>query len=251
MRESGSRTPAAGIHQPAGRARLDRRTILEAGAEFVDRQGVQELSMRRLGACLGVEGMSLYRHVPSRENLLDGIVDLMMDELQTDPEVLLEPRHGWRDYLVRLARGLRRMALAHPHIFSLVATRPPRAAWVRPPLRSPHWIDSFLGALTSSGFSPAAAVTAYRAFSSFLLGHLLPEAAACGADPGPAGPGSQHPGATGDLGAYPQVLRLQALLSEDRSEDEFNASLEDLLERLDALSRPEIRVPEPVPAGTD
>jgi AcrR family transcriptional regulator len=237
MRESESRTPAAGIHQPAGKARLDRRTILEAGAEFVDRHGVQELSMRRLGASLGVEGMSLYRHVPSRENLLDGIVDLMMDELYGDPEVLLEPQHGWQDYLVRLAHGLRRMALAHPRIFPLVATRPPEAPWVRPPLRSLRWIDSFLGALTSSGFSEQAAVAAYRAFSSFLLGHLLLEVAARGVETGPAGTDGGHPGGTGDLSDYPQVLRLQDLLSEDRSGDEFEASLDNLLERLDTLIR--------------
>src|SRR3954464_3361012 len=237
MRESGSQTTADVTHQPPGKARLDRRTILEAGAEFIDRQGVRELSMRRLGASLGVEGMSLYRHVPSRENLLDGIVDLMMDELYGDPEVILEPQHGWQDYLVRLAHGLRRMALAHPRIFPLVATRPPEAPWVRPPLRSLRWIDSFLGALTSSGFSQTAAVAAYRAFSSFLLGHLLLEVAAQGAEIGPAETGGGQPGGTGDLSGYPQVLRLQDLLSEDRSADEFEESLENLLERLGALKR--------------
>lgn len=237
MRESGSQTTADGTHQPSGKTRLDRRTILEAGAEFIDQQGVRELSMRRLGASLGVEAMSLYRHVPSRENLLDGIVELMMDELYGDPEVYLEPRNGWQDYLFRLAHGLRRMALAHPRIFPLVATRPPEAPWVRPPLRSLRWIDSFLGALTSSGFRPAAAVAAYRAFSSFLLGHLLLEVAAQGAEIGPAETDGGQPSGAGDLSEYPQVLRLQDLLSEDRSADEFEESLENLLERLETLIR--------------
>ena len=114
MREAGSKATPSHPHQPSGKPKLDRRTILEAGADFIDRHGVRELSMRRLGASLGVEAMSLYRHVPSRENLLDGVVELMMDRLYGDPEVYLEPRNGWQDYLFRPAHGLRRMALAHP-----------------------------------------------------------------------------------------------------------------------------------------
>ena len=147
--------------------------------------GLRELSMRRLGAYLGVEGMSLYHYVPSRDHLLDGIVEVVLDDLYGDPEVYLEPKNGWQDYLLRLARGLRRVALARPQIFPLIATRPPQAPWIRPPLRSLRWIDSFLGALCSACFRRDAAVAAYRAFSSFLLGHLLLEVAAKGADNAP------------------------------------------------------------------
>jgi AcrR family transcriptional regulator len=219
----------------SGRPRLDRGRILAAGVEFVERHGVRELTMRRLGRELGVEAMSLYRHVPSRESLLDGIVETVVDELYSDPEVSAEPVHGWQDYLLRLAHGLRRLALARPQVFPLVATRPPEAPWVRPPLRSLRWVESFLAALTSSGFTDRAAVDAYRAFSSFLLGHLLLEVSARGADAGPVEEPEPRPPRAADLSGYPLLQRFRELLSEDRSEQEFEESLKQLLGRLEAL----------------
>jgi AcrR family transcriptional regulator len=235
MSDSGIRADAMDNGLPARRHGLDRRMILDAGADFIEAHGLRALSMRRLGAALGVEAMSLYRHVPSRDNLLDGIVEVVLDDLYGDPEVYLEPKHGWQDYLVRLAHGLRRVALARPQIFPLIATRPPQAPWIRPPLRSLRWIDSFLGALCSAGFRDDAAVAAYRAFSSFLLGHLLLEVAAKGADIAPVEmpePAGQVPMG---LDAYPHVQRLERRLSEDRSAEEFEESLENLLHRIEAL----------------
>ncbi len=87
--------------------------------------------------------------------------------------------------LQRLAHGVRRIALAHPQVFPLIASRPPAAPWVRPPLRSLRWMENFLDNLIGCGFDDAAAVAAYRAFSSFLLGHLLLEVSAQGVDTGP------------------------------------------------------------------
>jgi AcrR family transcriptional regulator len=230
--ETGSIKPAGAS---TNRTKLDRRAILQAGVEFIETHGLRQLTMRQLGAHLGVEAMSLYRHVPSRENLLDGIVDLVIDELYGDPEVYLEPQNGWQDYLIRLAHGLRRIALGHPQIFPLVATRPPQAPWIRPPLRSLRWIDSFLAALTSSGFRDEAAVAAYRAFSSFLLGHLLLEVASRGAEIGPFEKPATDSQPDLDLKNYPMVLQLRKSLSEDRSADEFEESLENLLDRLETL----------------
>src|SRR5918911_4494229 len=63
---------------PPGAARtpLDRRRVLAAAVEFIDEHGLETLTMRRMGAHLGVEGMALYRHVTGREDLLDGVVEL-------------------------------------------------------------------------------------------------------------------------------------------------------------------------------
>lgn len=209
--------------------------ILEAGVEYVERFGVRQLTMRRLGKELGVEAMSLYRYVHSREDLLDGIVETVVDELYSDPEVTVEPVHGWQDYLLRLAHGSRRLAQARPQVFPLVATRPTEAPWVRPPLRSLRWVESFLAALTGSGFSERSAVDAYRAFSSFLLGHLLLEVSAMGADVGPAEEAELRPPRPADLSGYPLLREFQSLLSEDRAEQEFEEALEQLLERLETL----------------
>ena len=74
------------------------------------------------------------------------------------------------------AHAVRSLALAHPRIFPLVATRPPAAPWLRPPLRSLRWVEGFLRGLREYGFSPTASVAVYRSFATFLLGALLLEA---------------------------------------------------------------------------
>ncbi len=109
-------------------------------------------------------------------------MDSVIDELWADPEVQLQPEDGWQDYLQRLAHGVRRFAMAHPRAFPLVATRPPEAPFVRPPLRSLRWVDAFLTALRGKGFTDEAVLYAYRSFTSFLLGHLLLEAGARSAE---------------------------------------------------------------------
>ena len=85
---------------------------------------------------------------------------------------------GWRPYLSGMARGVRRYALAHPHAFPLVATRPPGAPWVNPPLRSLRWVEAMLRGLAGEGFSDEQVLFTYRAFNGFLLGHLLLETSA-------------------------------------------------------------------------
>jgi len=228
----------------SGRVALDRRRVLGAAIEFIDGQGLGALTMRRLGAHLGVEAMALYRYVPGREQLLDGVVETVIDELYGDPDVHLAACHGWQDYLQRLAHGVRRIALAHPEVFPLVATRPPAAPWVRPPLRSLRWVESFLAALVESGFTEESAVSAYRSYSSFLLGHLLLAVSQKGVKISPEDQPEGVPEAATatDLGAYPTVVRLEELLSLDESAMEFEEALEDLLGRLEVV-RTEGRAP--------
>src|SRR4051794_8406492 len=189
--------------------------------------------MRRLGERLGVEAMSLYRYVPGREALLDRMVDAIVEEMHADDDVLDLPRDGWQDFLQRLAHGVRRIALAHPKAFPLVASRPPEAPWLRPPLRNLAWVETFLSGLEDEGFDDASAVGAYRAFTSFLLGHLLLEVSTHGADVGPLDvlEDAEEPG-KGGLADYPTVHRLRGSLSEDHAAIEFEESLEDLLHRI-------------------
>lgn len=223
----------------AGRRPLDRRRILGAAVTFVDEQELRALTMRALGARLGVDAMALYRYVPSRENLLDGIVETVLDELYGDPDVHMNAAHGWQNYLTRLAHGVRRIAIAHPQVFPLIATRPPAAPWVRPPLRSLRWMESFLDTLIGCGFSDTSAVAAYRGFSSFLLGHLLLEVSAQGLDTGPVdevaptSAGSATAAGSASLDGYPHLQRLEQQLSQDHSATEFEESLENLLDRLE------------------
>jgi AcrR family transcriptional regulator len=228
----------AGRTPPSARIPLDRERILSAAITFIDREGLPGLTMRRLGRSLGVEAMSLYRYIPGREELLDGVVDTIVNEMYDDEEILDSPRHGWQDFLQRLAHGVRRIALAHPKAFPLVASRPPEAPWLRPPLRNLKWVESFLDGLNSEGFSDEAAVAAYRAFTSFLLGHLLLEVSALGADVGPLDVLDDDDNEPKSLHQYPHVKRLHGALAEDHSATEFEESLENLLDRI-ALLRSE------------
>jgi AcrR family transcriptional regulator len=224
---------------------LDLGQVVSAAMWIIEERGARQLTMRAVGERLGVEAMSLYRYVPSRDTLLDAVVETVMDELYTDPDVhmITEPV-DWQDYLVRLARGVRDIALRHPQVFPLVASQPTAAPWLRPPLRSLRWVDSLLSTLRTHGFSDAAAVAAYRGFSSFLLGHLLLEVAALGADVGPvaspdlAGASNGGHAEPAVLGGFPALQDLEPLLSQDHSKTEFQESLANLLERLDRLRSP-------------
>ncbi len=221
---------------PSRHTPLDRTMILDAAVTFIDEQGLPGLTMRRLGQALGVEAMALYRYVAGKDELLDGVVDLLVEGMRTDEEVLVSPSDGWQDFVQRLAHGVRRVALAHPKAFPLVASRPPEAPWLRPPLRSLEWVEAFLVGLESEGFSDEAAVASYRAFSSFLLGHLLLEVSTHGADVGPLDVLEEAP--EPGLSDFPTVQRLRRQLAEDKAAIEFEEALEELLNRL-ALVRQE------------
>ena len=217
----------------ARRPGLDRQRIVAAAVRFIDEHGLRELTMRRLGGYLGVEGMALYRYVPGREALLDAVVESVVDEVYADPATGPVSATGWVDYLRRLAHGLRRIALAHPEVFPLIATRPPAAPWVRPPLRSLRGIEALLAVMSDAGFSDADAAAVYRSFSSFLLGHLLLEVSSTGVETGPVEEPEAPPDA--DLGPYPIVRRLAGPLSQDHSAADFEEALEALLERVALL----------------
>lgn len=230
-------TPVAQAAAPDGpvRAPLSSGLIVSTAVAFVEEWGLEALTMRKLGSLLGVEAMSLYRHVAGREELLDAMVDQLIDEVSRDTEVLDTAYNGWQDFIQRLAHGVRDVARRYPHTFPLVASRPPEAPWLRPPLRSVEWVEMFLGGLIEEGFSDDAAVAAYRGFSSFLLGHLLLEVSAMGADVGPLDLSTPNvdeaPGAF-SLSVFPTVARLRDKLSEDQATVEFEESLENLLGRI-------------------
>jgi AcrR family transcriptional regulator len=236
----GDAAVVAGKGPPSARQPLDRDRIVAAAVGFVDEFGLPGLSMRRLGSLLGVEAMSLYRYVPGRENLLDAVVQSILEEMDADDDVLDRPRDGWQDFLQRLAHGVRRVALAHPRAFPLVASRPMEAPWLRPPLRNLDTVEAFLDGLIGEGFSDSAAVSAYRAFTSFLLGHLLLEVSALGADVGPLDTLDDGEARNEEPLVHPTVARLADELGQDQSAVEFEEALEELLDRI-ALIRSETR----------
>lgn len=218
--------------------KLDRGTIVQAALRYIDRDGAQGLTMRALAHELGVAPMSLYRYVTGREDLLEAVVAQLLEDVRHDLDSDLAKT--WQGYLQTLAHAVRRIAVEHASAFPLVATRHPAAPWLRPPLRSLDLVEDFLETLGQHGFTDQQSAGAYRAFSSFLLGQLLLESATRGAKTSPIempfDEGDAHiPNRDGqiDLASRPAVARLRPMLSEDRSEDEFEVSLETLLDRLE------------------
>jgi TetR/AcrR family tetracycline transcriptional repressor len=216
---------------------LDRDVIVQAALDSIDRNGSQGLTMRGLGQDLGVEAMSLYRYVSGREDLLEAVVTVLLGGLSDLDEQLGKT---WQGYLQGLAHAVRRIAVEHPAAFPLVATRHPAAPWLRPPLRSLELVEDFLSTLSGFGFTDEQVVGTYRAFSGFLLGNLLLEAAVRGAETSPVEEpldegNAAMPSRDGqvDLSRSPTVAKFQHLLSEDRSAEEFEISLETLLNRLE------------------
>jgi len=217
---------------------LDRATIVHAALQFIDRGGAQALTMRALGQELGVGAMALYRYVSGREDLLEAVVAELLDGVRQDMDIELS--RTWQGYLMSLAHAVRRIAIDHASAFPLVATRHPAAPWLRPPLRSLELVEDFLVTLGGHGLTDEQTVGAYRAFSSFLLGQLLLESATRGADTSPVEEpfdegDAQVPSQDGrvDLDGWPTTARLQTMLSEDHSAEEFDISLETLLDRLE------------------
>lgn len=216
------------------RPALAHERIVATAVSFIDASGVPALTMRRLGAVMGVEAMSLYRYVVSREALLDAVVERLMAELDADPEVLTAPRDGWIDFVQRLAHGVRRIALAHPNGFRLVASRPTEAAWLSPPLRTLRRAEGFLSGLVAEGFSDRAAVASYRAFSAVLLGQLMLEVAPLTVD-APDRHGAGHGVAHGAGRSQPTLQRLVQEVAADPGPVEFDDALETLVDRIGRL----------------
>ena len=215
-----------------GRRTLDRKQILREAVRLIDEHGRERLTMRRLGGVLGVEAMALYRYVPGREQLLDGVVEFVMNELYEQTMTADQPT-SWQEYLQKMAHGVRDIAVAHPRVFPLVATRPPAAPWLRPPLRSLRWVESFLEGLADFGFSGRDSVLIYRAFSTFLLGHLLLESATVDAMAESIVEDIEF-FESNRLSDYPRVQALGPQLAEDGYANEFEDSLEDLINRIQA-----------------
>ena len=222
------------VPTPPSTRRLGRDQILREAVRFIDTNGREQLTMRRLGAELGVEAMALYRYVPGREQLLDGVVEYVMNELYV-ATMTGEVAGSWQEYLQAMAHGVRALAIQHPRIFPLVATRPPAAPWLRPPLRSLRWVEDFLEGLAAHGFSPHQSVIIYRAFSTFLLGHLLLEASTQGGEIVAPVEDDVEFFETNDLSAYPRLLELSPELSVDAYDVEFEDALEDLINRMGVL----------------
>jgi AcrR family transcriptional regulator len=111
--------PARKRSPTQARTPLSRQTIAQTALELIDDEGLENCSMRRLGAKLGVEAMALYHHFPSKGELLDAVMEQLLDELEIPPREAMPPLERLRT-LVAAYRGA---AVRHPPAFILLAAR--------------------------------------------------------------------------------------------------------------------------------
>jgi AcrR family transcriptional regulator len=143
---------------------LSRDRILRSAIALVDEGGVEKLSMRKLGQALGVEAMSLYNHVRNKEDLLDGLIDLVFAEVPL-PSAGLE----WRAAMHQRGLDLREALSRHRWAIGLMESRTsPGSATLR------HH-DAVLGCLFAAGFSMELTAHAYAALDSYIYGFALQE----------------------------------------------------------------------------
>jgi AcrR family transcriptional regulator len=122
---------------------LSRARVLRAAAALADSAGVESLTMRRLAQELGVEAMSLYNHVASKDDLLNGLVELVIEEIEIPPS-----ESDWRATLRQRALSARSLMARHPWAPALIALPASRnRAMVR-------YLDGVVGCLRHAGFTP-------------------------------------------------------------------------------------------------
>ena len=109
---------------PTTRTPLSRERILRAALRYIDEHGLEALSMHKLGAELGVKAMSLYNHVADKDDVLDGAVEALWEEIES----AATPGEDWRENYRRFGRAIRDVLAAHPRAAPLATSRPVMAA---------------------------------------------------------------------------------------------------------------------------
>jgi AcrR family transcriptional regulator len=143
---------------------LSRDRVMRAAVVLADRLGIASLSMRRLGQELGVEAMSLYNHVAGKEDLFDGILELVLDEIDANGD---GDGRTWKAALRERAVALRAMLLRHPWATGLLESRRPTSRAI------PRNRELAFGTLRGAGFSVALATHAAVVIDSYVYGFAL------------------------------------------------------------------------------
>lgn len=144
------------------KAALTKGRVLKTAIKFADKHGIESLSMRKLGQLLGVEAMSLYNHVSNKDDILDGIVDIVASEIEV-------PRIGgdWKNAMRSRAVSAHEVLMRHPWATMLIVSR----ANVGPAML--RYVDSTIGCLVTAGFSYVNADHAWNAIDSYVYGFTL------------------------------------------------------------------------------
>jgi AcrR family transcriptional regulator len=212
----------------AHRVPLSRDRVLAAAVAFADAHGISSLSMRKLGEALGVEAMSLYNHVVSKSDLLDGMIDIVFGEID-----LPSGDGGWRAAMRGRAISARQALRRHPWAIGLMESRAsPGPATLR------HH-DAVLGCLRRAGFSIELTAHAYALLDSYIYGFALQEATLPFGTPEETAQAAQDIYAQFSAGQYPYLTELavaHVLQPGYDFGDEFETGLDLILDSLQAAA---------------
>ncbi len=152
-------------HQSSARSRLSRDRVVKGAMAVADAGGIAALTIRSLAAELGVKPMSVYHHVANKDEILDGVVDLVFSEIEL-------PRIGgdWQTEMKRRAASAREAMRRHPWAIGLVETRTSPG-----PATLKHH-DAVIGTLREAGFSVVMTAHAFALIDAFVYGFALSEA---------------------------------------------------------------------------
>jgi AcrR family transcriptional regulator len=146
------------------RIRLSRDRVLRAAVGLADEGGIEALNMRRIAQELGVVPMALYKHVSNKDDMLDGMVDIVFSEIDL-------PSGGtdWKAAMRQRAISAREVLSRHPWAIGLTESR------MKPGATNLRHHDSVLGCLREAGFSVEMAIHTYSALDSYIYGFALQE----------------------------------------------------------------------------
>ncbi len=184
----------------ARRAPLTRARVLQAAVDLADREGIDAVSMRRLGQELGVEAMSLYTHVRGKEDLLDGMVDTVVAEIAVDPT-----GPDWRTTLRRTILGARTVMLRHRWAARVIETR------TTPGLATLAYMEAATGVVRDGGFTIDLTHHAMHVLGSRVFGFNQD----LYDDPGVPDPAAAASFAAQLAGAYPNMAAIAAAASHE------------------------------------
>jgi AcrR family transcriptional regulator len=151
--------PARPTPNPEPRVPLSRERVLAAAVLLADESGIESLTMRLLGLRLGVDAMSLYNHVANKDDILDGMVDLVVSEIDLPSDAV-----GWKEAMRRRAISAQAVFSRHPWVSALVDSRESSG-----PARL-RYFDWVLGTLRRAGFTLEMAARAFSLIDSYIYG---------------------------------------------------------------------------------
>ena len=223
-KEAAERTPArrGGKRSPAGSG-LTAEKIRDEALKLIDKEGIEAFSTRRLGAALGCEAMAIYWYYPSKDALLDAVVEALISRLPIEPSI----PGDWIDALRKLAHAYRRLAHLHPHSFPLLATRrfATEGTW--------RFLEGLFELARRGGLDDRTTARFYRVVSSYCSGVALNELAGLRElEIERSSPETASAVATARL-AFPRLASVWPWLEPSHFDDLFVFGLEMLLDALE------------------